>query len=392
MEFLRFDANDFPATVDIARFCGPRGVTEANLVVSPKEYGSIEDQLGCVLRGYGRALRALGMNMRTAVWRRFFCSDFVNQAPGLKARVNAGLNDPDDACALSCVGQAPIPPAKVALWAYHISDPEGRLDKSRDGQSLRLRRHELSHLWTTGLTCPSASSSQDQTRGIFEEYDAYLRAQNLSLSDHVLRTWVFVRDIDADYSGMVAARREFFAQRGLTPETHYIASSGIAGQCGDVAARVALDAYAIAGVQPEQIEYIEALDHLCPTHAYGVTFERATAVAYRDRKHILISGTASIDHEGHIVHPGDVGRQLEHTLANIAALLARAGATLADMGMFVVYIRDTSDGAVVRQRMRARLGDAPLAFVAAPVCRPGWLIEIEGQAIIPSSNPGLPAF
>jgi hypothetical protein len=42
--------------------------------------------------------------------------------------------------------------------------------------------------------------------------------------------------------------------------------------------------------------------------------------------------------------------------------------------------------------MIERLGDAPMVFVTAKVCRPGWLVEIEGQAITPHQSPTLPLF
>jgi len=123
-----------------------------------------------------------------------------------------------------------------------------------------------------------------------------------------------------------------------------------------------------------------------------VTFERATSIAYRDRKHVLISGTASIDKEGQIVHPGDVSRQLDRTLENVEALLAQAGAALSDMGLFIVYVRDHTDCEMARRRMRERFATAPIEVVVAPVCRPGWLIEAEGMAVIAADNPNLPEF
>ena len=132
---------------------------------------------------------------------------------------------------------------------------------------------------------------------------------------------------------MVDARAEFFADHGLTPDTHFIASTGIEGSTARPDAKVSMDAYAIAGVRPEQLSYLAAPDHLSPTHTYGVTFERATSVAYRDRNHIILSGTASIDPEGNILHPGDMPRQLDRTLENMEALLAKAGATLRTRGV-----------------------------------------------------------
>ena len=160
-----------------------------------------------------------------------------------------------------------------------------------------------------------------------------------------------------------------------------------------MAARVSLDSYAIAGLRPEQVEYLCAPDHLCPTHDYGVTFERATAVSYADRRHVFISGTASIDHTGRILHEGDVIRQLDRTLENIEALLAKAGANLGDLAVILVYLRDPADAAAIEAASCTNAW-ARVAYVMvdAPVCRPGWLIEIEGIAIVPCHQPGLPAF
>lgn len=380
------------AEVTTSRFQGTSGVEEYHLMVRPTKYGSFADQLDWIANAYQSALHSIGLDSGTAVLRRFFCSDLPNQAAVLEACPLANSAGEEDPCAVSCVCQPAAPPAKVALWAYHVNDPGDALDKSRDGASLSLVRGELTHLWTTGVTCTDGNGSYGQTEGIFVAYEGSLQANGLSLADHVVRTWFFVRDVDANYQGLVAARRDVFAQRGLTPDTHFIASTGIEGSSADASAMVTMDAYAISGVRGEQIRFLSAPDHLSPTYIYGVTFERGVSVAYRDRKHVMISGTASIDSAGKIVHPGDVLRQLDHTLTNVEALLQQAGAALQDACMFVVYVRNSSDLGVAEQVMRERFGAAPIQVVVAPVCRPGWLIEVECQAIIPISEPDLPEF
>ena len=93
------------------------------------------------------------------------------------------------------------------------------------------------------------------------------------------------------------------------------------------------------------------------------------------------------------MHPGDVLKQLDRTLENMNALLKQAGASLSDMSAFIVYLRDMGDQTLVWPRVREHLGnDVPIQMVLAPVCRPGWLIELEGIAIIPASNPNLPPY
>ncbi len=294
-------------------------------------------------------------------------------------------------CAVSCVGQPPAAPAKIALWAYHVVDPAGPLHKTQSGATLALYRDSLTHHWTTGLAQPNGDAAA-QTRAILNRYTADLRDLGLSLAEHAVRTWLFVKDIDADYSDLVAARREVFTACDLTPDTHYIASTGIQGIGGTPGARVVMDAWAIAGLRPEQIRYLSAPDFLSPTHRYGVTFERGAALTYRDRRHVILSGTASINARGEIVHPGDVARQLDRTLANMSALLERAGATLDDMAHFIVYLRHPHDADVIGQILRERHPHIPTVIVTAPVCRPDWLVEIEGCAVVPADRPDLPTF
>jgi enamine deaminase RidA (YjgF/YER057c/UK114 family) len=242
------------------------------------------------------------------------------------------------------------------------------------------------------MASPAAESTGVQTRSLLEKYAGQLHARGMTLSENTIRTWFYLQNIDVNYREFAAARSELFAMHGLTPGTHFIASTGIEGAHSNLDAKVAMDAYAISGICPGQVEHLAAPEHLSPTHIYGVTFERASSVAWRDRKQVFISGTASIDRFGQIMHPGTVERQLGRTLENIEALLGRAGASITDMAVFLVYIRDPGDYEIAWRMMRERFGDAPVEVLTAPVCRPGWLIEVEGMAIIHASNPELPEF
>ncbi|MEI8036955.1 MAG: Rid family hydrolase [Verrucomicrobiota bacterium] len=380
------------AAVKIAHFRGAGGVTEWHITVVPDAAGSFEEHLAQVADGYLDALAAVGLDLSSAVWRRMFCSDIANQEPVLRSHPLCQPACANEACAVSLVGQAPLVAAKLALWACHLADPAGPLEKSHAGTTLGLRRGGLLHQWSTGMAQPAAGSVNQQSHAVLDGYAARLEAGGLTLADHCVRTWLFQPYIDLDYQSMVAARREFFARHGLTAATHFIASTGIAGGHALPGTRVFMDAYAIGGLHPGQVNYLTALDHLGPTSDYGVTFERATAVAYQDRRQVFISGTASIDPQGDIVHPGDVVRQLDRTLGNIQSLLAAAGAGLADMLVFLVYLRDPGDHARVLPVLRERLGDVPMVVLHAAVCRPGWLIEIEGVAAVAAEHPALPPF
>ena len=95
---------------------------------------------------------------------------------------------------------------------------------------------------------------------------------------------------------------------------------------------------------------------------------------------LFISGTASIDNKGDVVHPGDIVKQTERTLTNISALLDSAGFTEEDLSSFMIYLRDPADLSFVKPLIDQYAKDLPSVCVKAPVCRPGWLIEIEATA------------
>ncbi len=152
------------------------------------------------------------------------------------------------------------------------------------------------------------------------------------------------------------------------------------------------DAYSVPGLEPAQVSYLDAPERIGATYDYGVAFERCTRLAYADRAHFLLSGTASIDPAGNVVHPGDVDRQLERALANVDALLSAGGAGLADLMHLTAYVRDAADAERVRDALAALLPGLPCLLVLAPVCRPEWLVEVEGVAIARRDDPALPAF
>lgn len=381
-----------PVMLEVSRFRGASGVEEVHLTATPTAEGPLAAQLGWLHDAWHAALDALQLDAHSAVLRRLFCSDIADHADAVAAPPLGVTGSNGAACAVSRIGQAPTRPAKVALWAHHLRDPDGPLDKRSAGDAVTLARGGLRHHWSCGLIDTARDTTCGQTADVFARYENHLEDWQMTLADHVVRTWLFVRDIDHEYGAVVSARRELFTQRGLTPLTHYIASTGIEGEPAAPTARLSMDAYAIEGLQPAQVTYIKAPKHLSPTHLYGVTFERATAIDYADRRQVLVSGTASIDRRGQIVHPGDAAGQVERTLDNIDALLQTAGASGRDLSVLIAYLRYASDEQVVRRRIRARHGGVPLIVVRGAVCRPGWLVEVEAQATARVANPDLPPF
>ena len=182
------------------------------------------------------------------------------------------------------------------------------------------------------------------------------------------------------------ARWENFALHGLMPETHYIASTGIGGNPSDPKALIQLGCYALKGFKPEQQRYLYATSHLNRTSEYGVTFERGTLLKFGDRNHAIISGTASINNKGEVMHVGDIEKQTQRMWENVEKLLEEAGMTMDDAAQLIVYLRDTADYENVSRMFAEKFPNIPTVFTLAPVCRPSWLIEMECVAIKDAEN------
>lgn len=312
-----------------------------------------------------------------AVLKRYFLSDAANQANMLLA---SQIERSD--CALSIIEQPPLDGTKVALWVYLMTGVQTRTLPYGDYE---VTHGSYRHIWSASNS-NKASKSEYQTRLLLNDYVMRLAEQGCSLAQNCIRTWFFVQNVDVNYAGVVKARNEVFLTQGLTEHTHFIASTGIAGRHADHEVLVQMDAYAVDGLRPEQIHYLYAPTHLNPTYEYGVSFERGTYIDYGDRRQVFISGTASINNRGEIMYPGDIRRQTQRMWENVETLLAEAECTFEHVGHLIVYLRDIADYTVVREMFEERFPNIPKVYLQAPVCRPGWLVEMECMAVKPQQN------
>lgn len=358
-----------------------KAADEYHLMITP----SAGTSAGVQYRQIGQALEEFLVSRRlvcpTVIYHRYFSSDVANHAAILPLQERNRKN------AISLVQQPPALGNKFQAWVYLACFHQSTPQTAADSRTFTVSHNGYDHIYTSGMVAPQQKGSLKQTLAIFGEYASLLMREGLSLAGHCIRTWIFVRDIDNNYGGMVKARNAFFQKEGLTSSTRFIASTGIEGKTAQAGALVAMDAYAIGGITPPQISHLKGLSHLSPTHVYGVSFERGTTVDYGDRRHIFISGTASIDHRGHILHQGDLPRQTGRTFANIRVLLEEAGASFRDVTSMIVYLRDLADTSFIIAYLQEHFPGIPVVVAIAPVCRHGWLVEVECTAAVAVQNP-----
>ena len=328
-------------------------------MIAPKNRGAFAERLAELYLTVGKYLDAEQAEGRKLQYCKIFVSDAQNQYQQLvESELYQELISPAFS---SIIEQSPLDGSKITLLLKTSSEPCRYMF-----QSFRLSEEET-----------HGNNSYLQTMMLFEKYLKWLDDHHLTLNEHCVRTWLYVADIDVNYQGMVKARNDIFHRYGLTIDTHFIASTGIGGFTQARSESVALDVLTYPDIEESDKLYLQALDHLNPTHEYGVAFERGTRLTLDGLQTYYISGTASIDKFGHVIYMGDIRRQTARLLENIGALLKDGGATMNDIRYFIVYLRDFSDREVVESFLSNAYPTIPHVLVHAKVCRPEWLVEME---------------
>ena len=340
------------------------------IILSPEAKGSFNDRLNFLYLKLGNFLDAEKLENRTLQYCKVFLSDSQNQIKEFEESLLyqeflKGTN-------LTIVEQTPLNGSKASLLIKTTDDTTPILF-----HSLRLTEEEA-----------KGKNSYEQTRLLFNKYLKTIEGTDMTMERNLVRTWIYVTNIDVNYQGVVEARNDIFDKEGLTADTHYIASTGIGGATPVRHAAVAIDFLTVPNIKEEDKKYLQALEHLNPTHEYGVAFERGTRLtlpthtlhpegSQQFKQQYFISGTASINKHGDVVYEGDIVRQTGRLLENIGALLKDGDATMNDIQYFIIYLRDISDYHTVEMLMNQFYPQIPHIIVEAKVCRPGWLIEME---------------
>jgi enamine deaminase RidA (YjgF/YER057c/UK114 family) len=382
---------DFPT--QISRVAST-SLVELHLCARPSvDSEDLREQARSMYEALFSALEAQGARAADVATERVFLSDIRSQVRPLEeVRREYHRDGPDGLFrpATTFIQQAPVRGDRLCeIQAYAVlprspgSIPCRRLDELPPGATgLVMEIDGLRHLFLANVT----GSDEDGRRGLNRETDSMFRRaesclvrEGLTFRD-VVRTWICLAQIDRDYSAFNLARRGFFLSRSITPPP---ASTGILGQPHPPGKGCCLDLRAVDRRNGPRVRPIHAKT-LNEAPDYGSDFSRGMRVDYRDRSVVYISGTASIDTEGRVVHLGEIEPQVDRMLVNVEELFAGQGATYENVVSAITYLKRPEYAEAFR-RVAARRGmpeRIPNTLCVADICRPEWLCEIELVAVL----------
>ncbi|HOO53805.1 MAG TPA: RidA family protein [Methanothrix sp.] len=104
-------------------------------------------------------------------------------------------------------------------------------------------------------------------------------------------------------------------------------------------------------------------------------------------KTIYVGGQDAVDASGNIVGKGDIGRQTEQVMANIQTALEAAGADLADVVKWNVYVvagQPLQPGFEAFRKVWGQRPNPPAitAAIVSGLARPEFLVEMDAVAVV----------
>lgn len=224
-----------------------------------------------------------------------------------------------------------------------------------------------------------AAPRETQARQVFDSLDYILALAGMGFND-VVRTWLFLDRLLDWYGEFNAVRTAFFEERGVFK--HLVPASTGIGAANPAGAALAAGAFAIRPKHPGV--KIMAVDSplQCSALNYRSSFSRAVEIRFSDRRHLMISGTASIAPDGGSVHLDDVPAQIDLTMRVVEAILKSRGMDWNSAVRGIAYFQRMGDAPLLAQYCEERgIRNLPVINAHATVCRTDLLFEIEIDAI-----------
>ncbi|MDR1964827.1 MAG: hypothetical protein LBQ50_13725 [Planctomycetaceae bacterium] len=365
-------------------------------------------QTRSLLESCQTVLRRENFDKNTVMMGQFFLADI-----GKKELVRQVFSEffPENSCVTTFIPQSPVSGAAINLELWAIAGCISS-ESLQSGSAITAEFDDLRWFFA-GDVRPDYQPVGVYARSLnaFQHLGNQLQQNGFQIGQ-VVRTWIYQGHLlltegkTQRYKELNRARTDFFNGvqfiKDYLPPGYcgdvYPASTGIGADDVDVvigAVAVSTRRKDFVTVPLENPNQTSAFDYGTVYSPKSPKFSRAMALAVDRSCFIFVSGTASIT-ESESRFPEDPEKQTEQTLDNIAALidgsnLEKHGISgfssgLNGLKIVRVYVKRPDEWAAIKSVCNKRLGNIPILYTIADVCRPELLVEIEGFAVVNRST------
>ena len=222
----------------------------------------------------------------------------------------------------------------------------------------------------------SVEAAEKQAEAVFDRLEAHLAAVGAKLTD-ICKITMQITDR--------AYRQAVYGVMGRRLMGVWPVSTGlIVKALHDPAALFQLDAHAVPGGPHERLKRYRSTSKPYGLHKQEFVADFCMIVVAGRR--IFLRGQTGLTLTGEFSNLGDVAGQARMAIRNVEALLAEAGASLADAVNATIYVTDRAYIAPIMAEIMPPLSAHPIPhslYVVKGLAAPEILMEIDVHAVLP---------
>lgn len=259
--------------------------------------------------------------------------------------------------------------------------------------------------------CTSENNGDDLQKAAEDSYKQIFDYLSENKNLNLLRVWNYIPNILTDETGKFVADEKGNSIGNITRERYRMfnagrwdawqqwgpklkngdpirpAATGIGSFGGPLVVEVLFTENKVIAIEnPLQTQFVHY-----NREKYGAkppVSARGTIHITQNGPEVYVAGTASLISDS-VAHIGNIEAQTYETLNNINTLLGvenmknygiETGFSLKDLEAIRVYIKNEDDYELVKSIIDTIWNDRPVLYVHDHICRPGFLLEIEGLA------------
>lgn len=261
------------------------------------------------------------------------------------------------------------------------------LNENTAGTVLRFKDFRALYLSCLNDSGFNLGTSYERYNALFKLIEKCIK-DNGFRTDNIVRTWIYLKDINENYAAFNEVRREFFRKSGIEYDlksNNLPASTCIEGW-GSRSSSCDIDLVCLQ--KEDKLPVVKRVYNSLQNEAdgdgylYKPTFSRGMVILDEDYVEMQISGTASIDSTGSTVYIDDVYQQIKKTLLNVMNMLEQYELKFSDMCQSTCFFKEEEYySSFIKVMEELGIENFGCTYVVGNVCRDDLLFELDGIAI-----------
>ncbi|MFD1886722.1 hypothetical protein [Paenibacillus wenxiniae] len=281
--------------------------------------------------------------------------------------------------------------SSITIYGIHKKDKNVQLEyiTNESGGTIgtKVITSQMEYIYLMNINNVHHSYTMSEFAATFAWLGDFMKKNEL-LGPHLVRTWIYLNDINNNYEQLNTDRRVFFERFAIdySEKSNILPASTCIGGISDKKCNISMDVMFLKRKNDRPI--IERVYTALLNEAEGVeylfkpTFSRALKIEDEGNIEIQLSGTASVNSLGRTEFKNDAYKQIKKALENVTSILESNNLTFDHFYQSTCFFKRQQDVHIFEKLLKElNIPAFANTFVVNDVCRDDLLFEIDGIII-----------